>query len=260
MNDSIVEQPQFKTCCNQNCPTKNPQPIENFGVRSSGSTDGYQSRCKVCAKAYHKEWRDKNPERVKESWNRYNREFPEKRKASVNKWRQKNPERHRSNKRRWAHENRHRARVWENRWISNNKDRRRNRHRQWRLANSGRNIANRHRRSARKQNLPFDFTTPDWQRCLDYFNGCCAYCGQPAGLWITIAADHYIPLSSPDCPGTVPKNILPACHAKKDGTGGCNNSKHNKPPEQWLIQKFGEKQAKKILKRIHAYFDNLDSG
>lgn len=112
-------------------------------------------------------------------------------------------------------------------------------------------------RAARKRALPDYFTVQDWEHCLDYWNGCCAYCGQPAGLWITIAMDHFIPITSSECPGTVPTNIIPACHAVKDGQGGCNNAKSKREPEIWLIEKFGERKAKKILKRIKEYFASL---
>ncbi len=113
------------------------------------------------------------------------------------------------------------------------------------------------RRRARRKSLLATFTTTDWQRALDYFNGCCAVCGRPQGLWHTIAADHWIPLSSPDCPGTIPTNVVPLCHAKKDvpsGTPCCNNSKHKCDPIEWLTKTYGKQKARQILKRIETYF------
>lgn len=115
--------------------------------------------------------------------------------------------------------------------------------------------AARHRRRARKHNLSDTFTSADWQRALDYFGGCCAVCGRPVGLWHTIAADHWIPLSSPDCPGTVPTNIIPLCH----GVSGCNNSKLNAEPTDWLVRKFGKRKAKKIMAHIETYFGSISS-
>jgi len=109
---------------------------------------------------------------------------------------------------------------------------------------------------ARKRGLPDDFTVDQWQRCLDYFNHCCAVCGrQMKDLFgtHTVAMDHWIPLSSPDCPGTVAHNIVPLCH----GEGGCNNSKGAKIPETWLKKRFGGRKAKAIVARIEAYFDWL---
>lgn len=109
------------------------------------------------------------------------------------------------------------------------------------------------RRRAKKNNLPSGYRRKDWQNALIYFDGCCAVCGRPAGLWHTLAADHWIPISSPDCPGTVPTNIVPLCH----GLDGCNNSKSNREPVEWLLSKFGKQKTDTILKNIQAYFDSL---
>lgn len=107
------------------------------------------------------------------------------------------------------------------------------------------------RRRARLLNLDDTFTLQDWHAALDYFDDCCAACGRPIGFWHTLAKDHWIPLTSPDCPGTIPTNIIPLCH----GIDGCNNSKGNKAPKQWLIERFGKRKAAKILARVRAYFE-----
>lgn len=106
------------------------------------------------------------------------------------------------------------------------------------------------RRLARERGLPNDFSKDDWQRALEYFDNCCAVCDRPAGLWHKLAADHWIPLSSPNCPGTAPQNIIPLCH----GLDGCNNSKKDSDAEYWLKWKFGEHKAQKVLKRVGEYF------
>lgn len=103
---------------------------------------------------------------------------------------------------------------------------------------------------ARKRSLPDTFTERDWQRALEYWGYKCAVCGRPRGLWHTLAADHWIPLTSPDCPGTIPTNIIPLCH----GEGGCNNSKRSKMPEVWLISKLGKKDGSQKLVEIDIYF------
>lgn len=109
-----------------------------------------------------------------------------------------------------------------------------------------------HKRRALQRQLPMNFTDDDWQRALDYFNGCCAVCGRPRGLWHTLAKDHWIPLSSPcpDNPGTVPTNIVPLC----GGVGGCNESKNNRDATEWLRWRFGKRKARQTLKRIEEYF------
>ncbi len=108
-------------------------------------------------------------------------------------------------------------------------------------------------RRERKRKLVKDFTPSDWQRALNYFNGCCAVCGRPlADLFGTRTAsyDHWIPVVSPDCPGTIPTNIVPLC----SGLDGCNQSKGSKIADEWLVEKFGKRKAAQILKRVNAYF------
>lgn len=108
-------------------------------------------------------------------------------------------------------------------------------------------------RRVRKVSLSDQFSQEDWNRALAHFEGCCAVCGRSIGLWHTLAMDHWIPVTDPTCPGTVPTNIIPLCH----GINGCNNSKKDRDPVEWLTWKFGSRKAKRILARIQAYFDSL---
>jgi hypothetical protein len=106
------------------------------------------------------------------------------------------------------------------------------------------------RRRARKLNLPDTFTAIDWQLALEHFGGCCAVCGRPAGLWHTLAVDHWIPLSKGG--PTTPDNLVPLCH----GTDGCNNSKHDRAPSEWLIERFGPRKGRAIQRRVEAYLNS----
>lgn len=105
------------------------------------------------------------------------------------------------------------------------------------------------RRNAREAGLMASFTKHHWELCLKWWNSCCAICGRPAGFWHTLAQDHWIPVKRGG--NYTPGNILPLCH----GVGGCNNSKESRDPVEWLIKRFGERKAKKILKRIQDYFE-----
>ncbi len=52
-------------------------------------------------------------------------------------------------------------------------------------------------------------------------------------------------------------NVVPLCHARPGvpcGNPACNQSKNDKDPEAWLLERFGARKAKAILKRINAYF------
>jgi hypothetical protein len=100
--------------------------------------------------------------------------------------------------------------------------------------------------------LPSKYSVEEWLRCLEYFDNRCAYCGTPPGLlWsLKICLDHWIPLSDQNCPGTVVGNIVPACY-------GCNASKRDRAPLDWILSKFGRRRSKVITGRISAYFSDL---
>jgi hypothetical protein len=115
-----------------------------------------------------------------------------------------------------------------------------------------------HNRRARKRQLPNTMTTTNLKRMMEYWGHRCAVCGRLSDFWTIIALDHWIPLSSPDCPGTTVTNTVPLCHAIKGvpaGTPLCNTSKSDKDPHTWLIQRFGTRKANQILKKINAYFE-----
>jgi hypothetical protein len=103
---------------------------------------------------------------------------------------------------------------------------------------------------SRKKELPNTLTSKDWQQALEYWGHKCAVCGRPRGLWHTISQDHWIPLTSPDCPGTHAANILPLCY----GADGCNNSKGKQMPDVWLAKKLGKRRAARKMAEIEAYF------
>lgn len=114
-----------------------------------------------------------------------------------------------------------------------------------------------HRREARKRSLLDTMGIADVNRMMEYWNGCCAVCGRSADFWTVISMDHWIPLASPQCPGTIPDNIVPLCHSRSGVPSGepcCNSSKQDKNPETWLAQRFGARRAKQILRHINAYF------
>lgn len=102
------------------------------------------------------------------------------------------------------------------------------------------------RRRAKRRELPRDFTAQDWIRCKNYWNGCCCYCGNQAGFWNPISADHFIALSKGG--GTITTNMIPACKS-------CNSSKHDDTPLDFLTRKLGKRKAKQKLAEIEAYFE-----
>lgn len=160
---------------------------------------------------------------------------------------QQTPEFERDLKRYWK---RHKARLQES------QEERRAYARVWRQYNRAKHGASAVRYKVRRNSLPNTLTDQEWQTALDYFGGCCAICGRPAGLWHKIVKGHWIPLSSSDCPGTVASNIIPIC----DGQDGCNQSQKGRLPTEWIRQRFGNgPKGQKITDRINAYFGGLSA-
>jgi DNA-directed RNA polymerase subunit RPC12/RpoP len=128
--------------------------------------------------------------------------------------------------------------------------------RRWRAAHRDIHRLREHQRRQNLRGKPFDFTVDDWSDTQSWFEYKCAYCGRTADLWTVLAPDHVVPLVSPDCPGTIPSNIVPACHARKGspaGMTGCNQSKNSRDLDTWLIGRFGQVKARKIAQRITEY-------
>lgn len=108
------------------------------------------------------------------------------------------------------------------------------------------------RQRARKMGLAATLTFEQWEMALSYWDGCCAICNrQLYGLFHTAAADHWIPINNPHCPGSIIENIIPMC----GGNDGCNNSKSTKVASEWLIERLGKRKAKQKLREIEAYFE-----
>lgn len=135
-------------------------------------------------------------------------------------------------------------------WTRRNREHIAKRTRIWGMNNRDKTRAMFQRRRARLLNLPCEFTGDDWLRALSYFKNRCAVCNRPQGLWHTLAQDHWIPIIDPNCPGTVPTNIVPLCH----GIDGCNNSKSSSDARQWLITRYGKRKANHILRKIEEFF------
>lgn len=108
-------------------------------------------------------------------------------------------------------------------------------------------------RRAKKRNLPNTFNIHHRKFMLHYWDNACAVCRRKPKEGLILSDDHWIPIKSDHCPGTVPKNMLPLCH----GVTGCNNSKSNKNPHLWLLRNFGEAQTIEIEKSISLYFSSI---
>lgn len=95
-----------------------------------------------------------------------------------------------------------------------------------------------HKRRERRQKVPWRWTEEDWRKCKQAWSNRCAYCGAAADL----TQDHFIPLSAPNCPGTIPSNMLPVCLR-------CNTSKQHRSPYIWLKD---QQRLERILDYLHS--------
>lgn len=241
------------------CKVEKPATLEFF-VPEKRHPTGIGARCRECAyaenAARNKRRYDEDPEfrrqRLQYEVDRVNNEpdFAERKKT-------RNRDRQRKNRQSpeyRAQENEKQRKRHRNDWNNNPKFKEKQDASNRRYAKTPKGIAAsksaQARYHARKGELPSDLTAAQWLAALEYFNGRCAVCGRPLnGLFHKAAQDHWIPITKGG--GTTVSNIIPLCH----GLGGCNNSKQNRDATEWLIDRFGEGDAKEILQRIKAYFE-----
>ncbi len=220
--DNDTTNPPLKRC--YKCGLEKPLDTAFFALDKSRK-DGFCNKCKKCFKMYQVE----NLPRYAERQRARLKKNPDKVRACGKRWYTKYGQSHRTK----------------------NAEKNKCKNRAWAKKNPQKRIVQEARRRARKNTFPSTLTSEQWERCLAYFNHKCAVCGRSIGFWHTLAADHWIPLASQNCLGTVVENMIPLCH----GDRGCNNSKGAKEAILWLTEKFGKKKAKQILGRINDYFE-----
>ncbi len=233
-------------------------PINEF-YKDKTRRDGLEYRCKACAQLYFKAYQQ--TPRYKEHYQTYNRSAASKTSRDTYEQTPKRKEQHR------VYRLTHKSQAYRKgdqkkyKQAPKNKAYMKEYLKRYRQTQNGRMnaILGWQRRRSRELNLPTNFTNKDWERCLEYWDNRCAVCGRQATYTqdlfgsYCLAADHWIPMSSPECPGTIPANIVPLCH----GMDGCNNHKSNHEPHTWLVNTFEARKATTIEKRIQRYFSWL---
>lgn len=105
-------------------------------------------------------------------------------------------------------------------------------------------------RRARKKGLAADWTELDRLFAICYFRSKCAICKTSLKSH-DICWDHWIPLKSSHCPGTIPGNMIPLCRT-------CNSEKNARMPAVYLRDLFGrfgfDDLAEVIEEDIRFYF------
>lgn len=232
----------YKRC--SKCREEFPASAEHF-YRSTAAISGLASWCRNCTA----EWRENNPDKTKLYRDKFYSSHPKIGTKYSQSYRKKNPGKSAEvAKRRYAADPEKHREQSRRRYAKNPQARIRS-SRKHAMANPQRMPVYRGRIEARERSLPATLTTRQWEAILLHWNGRCAYCGNQPGLLpnMKITMDHFIPLSSLQCPGTVPTNVLPACLS-------CNDSKHNREPHKWLASKFGSRKAQTILDRLDTFF------
>jgi hypothetical protein len=186
--------------------------------------ESIREKRKPYLRVYNAAYRIKNRERIRELSRKRYADNPQAKRDEAKRFRQNNPEKVRLRNREWYYKQQ----------AENTEH-----HRQSRRIRES-------RRRARKGSFANTFSLTEWLECLQYWNHSCPVCGNVNKLH----ADHWIPLTNPDCLGTVADNIIPLCQH-------CNISKSNLEAKVWLIRKLGEELGLAKLAEIEAYFQHV---
>ena len=203
------------------------------------------------ANARNKRYRDRHPDKMRTKWKRYHQEHPERLREATQRWRLKHLDQAKEKDKRYRDANRPKFQQRYRDYYRADPEKAIAKTRQWQKANPLKVRTIVQRRRARKRQVASTFTPNDWQRALEYWHGCCAYCGNPPKLWDNprvLHQDHFVPLSKGGA--YTPDNILPACQE-------CNISKYNNDPVEWIIRHLGKTKAKKKLIEIQSFFDQI---
>lgn len=240
--------------------TTNKLWAENNKERVRASRRAYYEANKDTVKLRAKLHKQATKQARREAQERWERENPEEvaRLAEEKRLaREQRREKEKAYKRKHYAANADKARKRAADWLINNRERARKTRRDFAARNreyvNARQRITTVRRRARIRGLPDTLTQSQWEDALLYFNGCCAICGKRPDpeKGQNLAADHWIPLASPDCLGTTFQNIVPLCH----GNDGCNPQKADKHPFEWLSRKYDPQVATVHMLRIRTYFN-----
>ena len=96
--------------------------LDKFPIYNRNNKCHLKSYCKECAVKMTKEWRNANPERVKELKNKWYKENPEKVREMKNKWVSDNREKSRAIKHKWERANIEKVKIKNEKWKRDNPD------------------------------------------------------------------------------------------------------------------------------------------
>lgn len=190
-----------------------------------------------------REYRDKNRDSLIEKSHQYYEENKKRLLNNMQEYYQENRETIIARNVEYAENNREKRREYLAQYREDNKE-------QIRLNSKVHSRKAGAKRRARVKNLPHSFSELEWLDCLEYFNHSCAVCGsQLRDLFGDTVphADHWIPLASEECAGTIASNMVCLCNH-------CNLSKGATMPQVWLARHYSKKEVYKIVERVEEYF------
>jgi len=232
------------------CQNKWPATVEYFYLRS-GSKQSFRSHCRecLCSKDERKKGRIRAAARRKSD--------PEHARVIARRSYANNKEDRRAEARSYQKKHRAQARARLNAWRGKYPERVRESVRASDHRRYYRDVAKARergrlgvlKRNTRKKQLPHLWSKELWQWCLEYWGYVCAYCGREESAVMILSMEHVVPFWSKDCPGTVPWNMVPACH----GRTGCNMRKNKKPVSQFLEEVFGAEEGARKLRALEEF-------
>ena len=205
----------MKTCTT--CKKDYPATAEYFH-RAKQNKDGLHKQCKLCrnkqASEYQKKRWKENKEDIKANTKRYYEQNKDKIMAQQKEYIAKNP-RYREYQKQyrieWGKENKERLNEYQKQYVKS-----------YVKTDRGRMIKNISHYKAKAKfyygALKDDFSIDDWYEVKEYFNNCCAYCGEKETEDDLLMMEHVNPLSKSQ--DFTKKNIVPTCRS-------CNSKKSN---------------------------------
>jgi hypothetical protein len=234
------------------------KPLEAFPIHKT-SRDKRGSWCRQCCKEHRSLKRELNPEKAREEDRKNHEKNRKKGRESRRKYDQRPDVKRKASEqhKRYYQKHKETIKARERAKTSCNPGRSTKYVDSWRIKYPEKarlmGLFARQRRRSRQASLRTEFSASDWSVCLEYWEDKCAICGRSPDPNLTLAQDHWIPLSDgrSDNPGTTRGNILPLCH----GADGCNNHKFDRDPTEWLSQRLGAVKALEKLREIDEFFD-----
>src|SRR5260221_2108448 len=216
----MIYEPIRIKCCTE-CHNWYPATLEFFR-HYKATRSKLQSHCRECERQQSNKWKNANRDKLHEyDKTRY----------------LENTNKERSRKQNYRNNHREEIRKYASVYAVNHREERRIRE---------------SNRRAKKAKLVSTFTKENWDRSLIWWNGACAYCGNPPRLWDNprvLHQDHFKPIVLGG--GYASNNILPACPR-------CNTSKNDSDPLEWIVDFFGHHKGKIVLNRIQDYFNWIE--